>query len=281
MTRQRVHLAGISILGLSMAFSTAASAQPAPAAVPGTPPAPVAVQGITPDQSYVLGADDVVELEVLGRSDFRTRARVGADGKILVPYLGAVEASNRTVSALAEELSKALEAGGYFMKPVLRAEVVSFASRYVTVLGAVSGPGLIPMNRPYRVSEIIARVGGIRADGADYVIIRPENGAEKRIYMKAMATGGADQDPFVAPGDKIYVPPAEVFYISGQVRGPGTMPISSDMTFAMAIAKAGGLTDLGSDKRLKVTRGGKKLDRVDLNAKVEPGDIIDVGERLF
>ena len=52
---------------------------------------------------------------------------------------------------------------------IVEVEVVSYASRYVTVLGAVGSPGLIPMDRPYRLSEILARVGGARQDGADHV----------------------------------------------------------------------------------------------------------------
>lgn len=256
-----------------------AFAQPAagPSAVQPAADQPAA----TPDRDYVLGPEDVVEIEVLGRSDFRTRARIGSDGKILLPYLGEVEAANKTPRQLGEDVGRALETGGIFAKPVMRVEVVSFASKYVIVLGAVMNPGLVPVNRPYRLSEIVARVGGIRADGADHVIIRPEKGAERRIDIRAMSTGDVTQDPYVAAGDKIFAPTAEVFYISGQVKAPGSYPVNSEMTFRMAIARGGGLTEMGSERRLKVTRAGQELDRVELDSKVQPGDIVVVGERLF
>jgi polysaccharide biosynthesis/export protein len=245
------------------------------------PPGAGADQGAAPDQDYVLGPDDVVEIEVLGRADFRTRARIGVDGKIQLPFLGDVEASNRTTRELGEQVARALDAGGYFRKPVMRVDIVGYASRYVTVLGAVNSPGLVPINRAYRVSEIIARVGGVRADGADHVVIRGENGSERRVNLTKMATGGAEEDPYVAAGDKIFAPTAEIIYLSGQVRSPGAIPMTSDMTFRMALAKAGGITELGSERRVQVTRGGTKLGRVDLDTKVQPGDIITVGERLF
>lgn len=238
-------------------------------------------QAIEAEQSYVLGPDDVLEVQVLGRTDFNTRARVGADGKIQLPFLGTVVASGKTTRQLSDELGQALQAGGYFARPIMRVEIVSFASRYVIVLGAVANPGLVPVNRSYRLSEIIARVGGIRDNGADHVMVRPENGPERRISVQSLATGDITQDPYVTAGDKIFVPTADVFYISGQIKAPGAYPLSSSMTLRMAIAKGGGLTELGSDRRVKITRGGQRLDRIELDAGLQPGDVIVVGERLF
>ena len=47
-----------------------------------------------------------------------------------------------------------------------------------------------------------------------------------------------------------------------------------------AIAQAGGVTASGSDRRVQVTRGASKV-KVDLGYKVEAGDVIVIGERLF
>ncbi len=229
---------------------------------------------------YVLGRDDVVEVGLLGRTDFGGRSRVQADGTIQLPMIGKVAAADLTTSALSDSVRKALQAGGYFADPVVTVEVVGYASRYVIVLGAVGSPGLVPMNRPYRVSEILARVGGVRDGAADYIVVRSEKGDERRLQIRDLATGGSDMDPQVAPGDKIYAPAAENFYVYGQVNSPGGYTLQSDMTIRMAIAKSGGLTDSGTDKKVEVTRDGKKT-KVDLAEKVRPGDVLFIGERLF
>jgi polysaccharide export outer membrane protein len=52
------------------------------------------------------------------------------------------------------------------------------------------------------------------------------------------------------------------------------------MTVQMAIAKAGGLTESGSDKKVQVTRAGKKIS-LEPSAKVQPGDVLFISERLF
>ena len=85
----------------------------------------------------------------------------------------------------------------------------------------------------------------------------------------------------MAPGDKIFVPKAEIFYLSGQVNAPGAYPITEGMTVRMAIARGGGINQLGSDKKLKLTRHGVKLTNIDLESKIQPGDVLVVGERLF
>jgi polysaccharide export outer membrane protein len=242
--------------------------------------APVAAPPVA-DENYIIGPGDVVDVTLLERTDFNTRAKVGTDGMIQLPYIGAIAAADRTAQTLRDQIKATLIKGGYFSNPNLSVQVASFASRYVTVLGAVGAPGLVPIDRAYRLSEVLARVGGVHENAADYVIVRPAKGETRKLSVKALAIGDLTQDPYVSPGDTIFSPIAELFYISGQIKSPGSYPMLSDMSVRMAIARAGGLTDMGSDKGVKITRDGKKLNKVDQDTKVAPGDIIVIGERLF
>jgi polysaccharide export outer membrane protein len=272
----------IRVLAVVAAFAipAAAAAQVAPPAV--TPPPVQAAAGTTAATTvteYVLGPEDVVEIEVVGTSD-KARARVYTDGTIQTALGGRVAASGKTPRELAAELGRVLKASGIYSEPVLNVEVVSYASRYVTVLGAVSTPGLVPINRPYRLSEILARVGGVRGEAAGHLIVRSENGQEKRYAVDSLASGDASQDPFVTAGDKIFSPEAEIFYVSGQVTSPGSFALRPGMTVAQAIAKAGGVTESGNAKSVSAIRGGKKA-KLKQDALVEPGDVLTIGERLF
>lgn len=288
-------------LVLALAAPMAAVAQPAPAkpvaaasepalgpVLTPAPPPPLAASlfstDLAGDRQYTLGIGDTIEVAVVGRSDFNGRARIGSDGAVLLPFLGAVAATNKTPGQLADEIRVALEKGGYFSAPVVRVDVVGVASRYVTILGAVGAPGLMPLDRRYRLSEIIARAGGKTESGVDYVILTPENAPSKQYKIADLATASGDQDPYVANGDKIYVPAAQaaLFYITGQVKNPGSYPVTENMTIRMALAKAGGLTDQGSDKKVKISRKGAPVKGVKLDQTVvEASDILTVGERLF
>ena len=246
---------------------------------PPVAPAPGAAAPAATSNEYVIGPEDTIEIGVVGTSD-RTRARVYTDGTFQMNMIGTVEASGRTPRQLGAEIAQTLQTGGFYSNPVVDVEGVGFASRYVTVLGAVGSPGLVPINRAYHLSEILARVGGVKDGAAEYLIVRSETGPERRYMIDKLAAGDAADDPLVAAGDKIFSPTAEVFYMSGQVKSPGTFPIRSNMTVAQAIAKAGGVTESGSDKSVKISRGGKTL-KLGPTAQVEAGDVVTVAERLF
>lgn len=244
----------------------------------GPAAAPLAV-----DPSYVLGPGDVIQVGILGRDDFNTHAQIGPDGKVQLPYLGAITAANRSTLEFADDVQKALIAGGYFAHPAVHVDVEGIASHYATVLGNVATPGLIPLERSYRLSELLARVGGRTGAGADYVLLTHASGGKPERYEIAeLAISGPDNDPVIKAGDKIYIPSAEdqVVYLSGQVRSPGAVHYVAGMTLRTALARGGGITENGSEGRVSVMRHGAKV-KVRLDDVVQVGDVITVGERLF
>jgi polysaccharide export outer membrane protein len=279
---------------LLLAAGAASAQQPAPLGTPpvagaaqsqAAPPAPRPPAGQTQAEKdlaagYVLGPDDVIEVTVLGQPEFTTRARVKANGTIQLPFIGEQKVEGETALTLAAKLSETLRAGGYYAKPVVNVEISSFASRYVTLLGAVGQTGLQPVDREYHLSEVIARAGGIRPDGADYVTLTRANGEQRDYDFEKLAAGGPEDDPLVHPGDKIYVPEADLYYIYGAISQPGQFPIKGEMTVRNVIARSGGVTPSGSVKRIKLFRNGQEQ-KVDLDMKVQAGDVFTVGERFF
>lgn len=245
---------------------------------PSNASAPTSPNGVAAAE-YVMGPDDVIEVEVVGTTD-KSRAKIYADGTIQLNLIGKLSAGGKTPRELSTEIALALKSGGFYSNPVVNVEVVDYSSRYVTVLGAVATPSLVPINRAYRLSEILARVGGVQQAAADYLIVRSQSGDEKRYLISELATGESTKDPLVKSGDKIFAPVADVFYISGQVNSPGAFPLKSNLTVRQAIGMAGGLTASGSEKKVEVNRGGKKV-KLPGDSKIEAGDVLVIGERLF
>jgi polysaccharide biosynthesis/export protein len=258
-------------------------AAPAPALAQASAAQPSSSAPLVSDPDYAIGEGDLVEVVVVGSPEYNVRARVASDGSVLLPLIGAVKAAGQSQATLSENVAKALKAGGYYANPIVRVELIGIRSRYAIVLGAVGSQGLVPLDRAYRLSELIARVGGKSENGADYIVVTPAKGASKRYAFDALATGGPSEDPVVQAGDKIYVPPQsqDVYYLTGEVKSPGPFPSAKDLTLRIALAKAGGLTENGSDKRVTVVRDGKTIKGLKLEDKVQSGDVITVGARLF
>src|SRR6185312_15850688 len=71
-------------------------------AAPSGAQAPATQSATAADLGYILGAEDVVQVDVLGRSDFSAKSKVGTDGKIQLPLIGSFPAANRSVLQLRE-----------------------------------------------------------------------------------------------------------------------------------------------------------------------------------
>ena len=89
----------------------------------------------------------------------------------------------------------------------------------------------------------------------------------------------------VAAGDVIYVPPAPLVYVYGEVQRPGSFRLKRGMTVQQVLADGGGLTPRG-------TRRGLRIDRRDAAGKVVvvepalddpvlPDDVLIVRESWF
>ena len=265
------------------AFEQAPAAQTTEAQTAATP----ADSGQPPlAAGYILGPGDIIEVSVAGQEEFKSRVQIQVDGTVQLPFIRDVKAEDLTVSQLQNEVARRLKAGGYYNDPVVNVIVAGYASRYVVVLGQVGTPGLVPIDRNYRLSEMIARVGGIAPDGSETVILTRASGERLSVTLEDMATGGADRDPYVAPGDKIFVDRVAegslaTFCIYGAVNAAGCYPVADEMSLRMALARAGGLSALGSEKKITVFRNGRDIGRLDLSQPVLEGDVLKVGERFF
>lgn len=74
------------------------------------------------------------------------------------------------------------------------------------------------------------------------------------------------------------------FFIDGEVRSPGSYAYEPGLTMAKAVSLAGGMTDRGSQRKISLLReveGVRQNYRVDLSQRIQPGDIVTIGEGLF
>ncbi|WP_292960621.1 SLBB domain-containing protein [Novosphingobium sp. UBA1939] len=266
-----------SLLKQVLAATAAAAMGASPVLAQQAPMAPGALM----TEGYILGTGDIIEVVVVGDTQGPARVQIQTDGTIQLPLVGTVHAGGTSVLQLRDMIGQALKKGGYYTNPAINVTIVNYASRYVVVLGEVSQPGMVPIDRAYRVSDILARVGGVKTSGAKLLKLRRADGKELSLDISKIAIGGPDEDPLVAPGDKLFVPTAQTFYISGQISRPGNYAVDDGLTLRKALAVAGGLTQLGSNKKVKVIRDGKELKHYDLDAPIQIGDVIEVGERFF
>jgi polysaccharide export outer membrane protein len=248
---------------------------------------------------YVIGPDDVLSIVVWNEKDVSGKFNVEADGSVIFPLIGRVQAAGLTVRALEAELKKRL-AAGYITNPQVSVTVDTYGSQRIFLVGEVRQPGMYSLKGKMSLMEALARAGSTtqmaggeafvvrRSDRSATVAVLPEQAGETsdviRVDLKELHRGRLDQNVALSDGDTVFVPRAETAYVSGYVRNPGAYPILKDTTALQAVTLAGGVTDRGSTTRLKVIRvvdGERVESRLNENDLVRPGDTIVVLQRLF
>lgn len=241
-------------------------------------------------EEYKLGAGDTVRITAYNNTDLTTEARIAEDGSIPFPLLGRVTLGGLTKSGAEQKLSQQLTEGGFLRQAAINLTVLEYRSQQVSVLGAVGKPGKYPISSATSVLDILAEAGGIAENGSSVIrlVRRNANGESVQHEVdlnRAMAAGNVNADLAVTNGDVIFVAEQPIFYIYGEVQKPGEYPLKQAMTMRQAIAIGGGLTEKGTERRLRVSRKNKtgKLEvyRAELSDLVAPGDVLQVKEALF
>lgn len=232
-------------------------------------------------QGYVLGPDDSIQVIVYGQPDAGISTRIKADGTIVMPLIGTVQAAGLTNIALAKQVADKLSQGGYLKSPVVNVEIANYVSKSVNVAGRVGAPAIVPLDRPYRALDVLLKTGWIAPSGASYVLLRRPGSPEMRLDTEGLVRGDAEKNPLLRDGDTLFVPDADQFFISGQINRAGSFPIVPGMTVRQALAIAGGVTATGSSNKVGLIRGGAKEIDADMATVIQKNDVIVVRERLF
>jgi polysaccharide biosynthesis/export protein len=236
---------------------------------------------VSPDEDYRIGARDVIEIRVEDAPELSITTSVNADGTFLMPYLKRIKAQGKTSEELAKEIADGLR-GRYLKDPNILVAVKQFYSRSFFILGAVKKPGVYQIEGRPQLMKLITLAGGpadnhgslafiIReikkkevSSAADRASIKPvstaaqntanpnteANAADEPEYDIKMVNingmfkglGLHEQTSYLEPGDIVNIPPADVFYVAGEVNAPGSFPLSEGTTLRQAIALSQGTT---------------------------------------
>jgi len=262
-------------------------------AAPRRADAPIVTESVAPAGGskplMALGAGDVINMQVYGRPELATTVSIAEDGTLNAPLVGSVPVAGLSVTDAANKVASAYKKGQYLRNPQITILVTQARSQLVSVFGEVRSPGRFAVDASTTVFDLIAQAGGTteRSSSLMYVIRADANGEIKRraIDLRGLHNDGYQlQSLALQGGDSVFVPPAEHYYIYGEVNTPSMYRLEPNMTVLQAISRGGGLTKVAS-KRVQIKRrdsSGQLLTRnADLNETVQPDDVIYVKESLF
>jgi len=253
------------------------------------------VRAQNPDsKDFILGPEDVMEVQVWDNKDLNQIVFVRPDGKASLPLVGEIQVAGKTVQELQDYLA------AVYAKTVKSAAVTviirDIKSRPVYFVGGFGKPGVMQLTRDLTLIQAVALVGGITpsADPEKGFVLRKEK-VIPVDFTRLMQTGDVSQNLKLEPGDSVVAPLANFVYVQGEVRTPGAVKYMQDLTVLMAISQAGGLTPGAAGSRVDILRGkGEKKERIRVDVDkvtrapednpdvlLKPNDIVLVPQRLF
>jgi polysaccharide biosynthesis/export protein len=162
------------------------------------------------DDSFIIGNDDLLAINVWKEPDISRQVPVRSDGRISLPLVGEVKAAGETPLKLEQELAARLK--NYIDEPVVTVIVQQINSQKFNILGQVNHPGSFALSNSATVLDAIALAGGFRdfaKQKSIYVLRENADGSETRIpfnYKQVVKGKDPEQNVKLQPRDTVVVP---------------------------------------------------------------------------
>jgi polysaccharide biosynthesis/export protein len=168
----------------------------------GTDPVPQAVNPST----YMIGAEDILKVEIFQNPELSRMVNVRPDGKITLLLVGDLQAEGLTPERLTAQVKEAYSQT--IVNPEVTISVMAVNSKSFVITGKVNRGGKFPLVTPIRIFDALGLTGGFQ-DFADTKKITIVRGGE-RLYFnyKDFVKGkkeAVDQNIWILNGDTILV----------------------------------------------------------------------------
>jgi polysaccharide export outer membrane protein len=211
-TRQRLrHLCAVASLTAALLGSSSGQddIKTQADATPALAPRSVDASIKPVDEGFVIGADDLLAINVWKEPDISRSILVRSDGKITLPLVGELQASGKTPNQLEQQIASKLK--NYISEPEVTVIVQEIRSQRFNILGQVAKPGSYQLSDSGTVLDAIALAGGFRdfaKKTSIYVLRQGPDGKQERLpfnYKEVIKGKKPEQNVKLKPRDTIVV----------------------------------------------------------------------------
>lgn len=163
----------------------------------------------TTDPAYVIGPEDMLDINVWKEPDVSRVVPVRPDGRISLPLINDVQAAGMTPQQLANGVTDKLRK--YFNEPQVTVIVTQINSQRIYVVGEVPRAGAFPLIPGMTVLQALSAAGGFTpyADMKKIHIMRLHDGKYAQLpfnYKEVLKGDNPEQNIKLEPGDTVVVP---------------------------------------------------------------------------
>lgn len=159
-------------------------------------------------KEYRVGANDLLDIEVLNLENGKRTVRVNAAGYITMPLIGQVTVAGLTQQQVEAHIAT-LYGEKYLQNPQVSVFIKEFTTERITVDGAVAKPGIYPLVGQMTLLRVIALAGGFGqiANSQQVMLFRQGDKGERQVatFDVERIRSGKDPDPMIRGDDLIVV----------------------------------------------------------------------------
>ena len=184
-----------------------------------------------------VGINDLLTVSVYNADELSAKVRVDTEGCIRLPMLKSpIPAVDRKPSELEAAVRQAYLAAGILVNPIVSISVLEYASKPVSVIGAVNKPVTFNADQPVGLLEALTRAGGLSEEAGSYLLlskkVRGEDDGvlltQRILIVDILESAETISSIRLRGGEEIRVPEAGKIYVVGNLKKPGTYRIPND-----------------------------------------------------
>lgn len=163
------------------------------------------------DKSYVIGAEDLLRIQVWGDPRLSGDFIVRPDGRISMNLINEIQASGKTCQELGDAIADRLKSGQFMRNPSVNVQIVEVRSKKYYINGEVNKPGQYYLVTATTVLEALNNAGGFRdfANKKKIRILRASKSGMQEFrfdYNSVIKGKKLEENILLKPGDQIIVP---------------------------------------------------------------------------
>jgi polysaccharide biosynthesis/export protein len=212
---------------------------------------------------YLLGVNDVMQLNVLQNPDMDRQLTIRQDGTVVLPPVGIIQVSGFSIKEAEQRLKAKLELFDRDIQEVTLT-VIEFNSLQIYILGAVNNSGMYTFSDRPSLWDLIKESGGVTSDALlSEVKVISKKGATtqtRSLDITNLISGDYSSSPvFLQSGDTVVIPSSEQLMLTsssngvqvfGGIASPGTYRLKEPMRIVDVLMLAGAPTDGANLKKV-------------------------------
>ena len=225
------------------------------------------------ENAYLIGPDDLLEIEAYNVEECKKTVRVNSHGDIALPLVGIINVKGLTTADVESLIAQKLDR--YVEETVVTVFVKEYKSQRISVIGAVKNPQVFAVTGQRYLLDMLMMAGGLDAGAGNVCyVIRPlpaatsSNSSETIVVDldELILRGNLSLNFPVFAGDIVNVPRGAIFFVDGEVRTPGVYTMKGKTSLVQALTMAQGVGENALLDEVRILRDNGKGERDTITA---------------